>query len=408
MKKFTHIFYLSTLILTLSPIAVFANTAVPAGQSEFDTSAAAQTSPSYVLLTPLPCVGVSNGTTCTGGANGSSQIKQIGIQDYLLYVFRLAIALTVFLAVVMTIWGGFKYMTTEAVLGKGEARKTIENAVLGLLLALASYLILYTINPNLVNLSKVAVPKLNVAVDQQLQNNIGNLNSSANQTAISSDAALTANRNAASQAQSDLQNAQDNVAQLQQQIDSCGPDGSFCDPITYGNLQDQLSSAQQDVATYNGQVATQNGLAAMNTAVVQSSRLVDITNTDTGVQNPADAAATIAGNLTTLQTNYDSSIAAITANGNNDPTNIQMLNTQFQYASSTLVDELALLQAKADPSKAVIALQTITAEDAIMANNSSTTLQQQYNAQSSSTRAALQALVTQYNAQDYNTQHLGP
>jgi hypothetical protein len=161
MKKTLYILT-GTLTLAFStvlvPIAVFAQT---------------NSSASYVLLTPLPCVGVTNGgssgTTCTS-ANGSSEITSIGLQGYLVYVFKLVVALAVFLAVIMTIFGGFKYMTTEAVTGKGDARATIEHAVYGLLLALASYLILYTINPDFVNISNVAVPKLNVAVTSIAQN----------------------------------------------------------------------------------------------------------------------------------------------------------------------------------------------------------------------------------------------
>jgi hypothetical protein len=46
-------------------------------------------------------------------------------------------------------------MSVESVTGKSGAKKTIQDAIVGLLLALGSYLILYTINPNLVNLSSV-------------------------------------------------------------------------------------------------------------------------------------------------------------------------------------------------------------------------------------------------------------
>jgi len=144
--------------------ALFASVAVPAVTFAQTTTGS---STSYVLLTPLPCVGVTNGgnsgTTCVT-TNGTSEITSIGLQSYLIYLFKLLIALAVFLAVVMTIVGGFQYMTTEAITGKTAARATIEHAVEGLLLALASYLILYTINPNFVNISKVAVPKLNLQV----------------------------------------------------------------------------------------------------------------------------------------------------------------------------------------------------------------------------------------------------
>jgi hypothetical protein len=191
MKKILYIGIVTLMLLpaiaaaqtSLSTVTNVSGTAVPAGQTEFNTTTAAETPPSYVLLAPLPCVGTTNGTTCTNGTNGGSLITSIAIQGYLVYLFKLMIALTVFLAVIMTIYGGFKYMTTEAVSGKGDAKKTIEDAIYGLLLALASYLILYTINPNLVNISSVAIPKLNVATTTvNLNGNYSASNNSPTQT----------------------------------------------------------------------------------------------------------------------------------------------------------------------------------------------------------------------------------
>ena len=74
------------------------------------------------------------------------------------------IAVAVFATVVMVIIGGFQYMLTDSVTKKGDARSTIKNAFLGLAGALLSYLILYTINPQLVDISLVTVPKLNLTV----------------------------------------------------------------------------------------------------------------------------------------------------------------------------------------------------------------------------------------------------
>jgi len=54
------------------------------------------------------------------------------------------------LAVIMIIWGGIQYMSTDAISGKSEAKNTIQNAIWGLLLAISAWLILNTINPDLV------------------------------------------------------------------------------------------------------------------------------------------------------------------------------------------------------------------------------------------------------------------
>lgn len=62
-------------------------------------------------------------------------------------VFNFGIAAAVTLALVMIIWGGIMYMTTDSWNGKEDGKKKITEALEGLGLALISYLIIYTINP---------------------------------------------------------------------------------------------------------------------------------------------------------------------------------------------------------------------------------------------------------------------
>ena len=50
--------------------------------------------------------------------------------------------------------GGFIYMSSDLIDTKSEAKKWIWGAISGLLLALAAYLILYTINPDLIRLKE--------------------------------------------------------------------------------------------------------------------------------------------------------------------------------------------------------------------------------------------------------------
>ncbi len=69
--------------------------------------------------------------------------------DFLNSSFNFGLALAALLAVIMITIGGFEYMGSESVFKKGEGRERIKNAVIGLILALLIYLILFTINPNL-------------------------------------------------------------------------------------------------------------------------------------------------------------------------------------------------------------------------------------------------------------------
>lgn len=91
----------------------------------------------YTMLQPLPLNNADASKTDAG--------------SYLEGVFVLAIGIAGVLAVIMIIWGGIQYMSTDAISGKSEAKSTIQQAIWGLLLAIGAWLILNTISPNLVN-----------------------------------------------------------------------------------------------------------------------------------------------------------------------------------------------------------------------------------------------------------------
>jgi hypothetical protein len=106
---------------------------------------AQETSPKpteYKLLAPIPLEGAGGKSSET--ANTATYIKGL---------FQLAIGLAGGLAVLMLVYAGIKYMSTDAFGGKEEAKGIIENAIWGLLLAIASWTILYTINPKLVEIN---------------------------------------------------------------------------------------------------------------------------------------------------------------------------------------------------------------------------------------------------------------
>ena len=116
----------------------------------------------YTLLEPLPCIeGTGNNANCENNDAGQSVMKSININTYIAYAFKFAIALATFLAVFMIIWGGFKWMLSESPVIKTEGRSTITNAVIGLVGALLSYLILQTIDPRLVDI-KTTIPPITI------------------------------------------------------------------------------------------------------------------------------------------------------------------------------------------------------------------------------------------------------
>lgn len=93
----------------------------------------------YTLLQELPKEGEPLKTNVT-------------LKEYLTWAFRFTLALAGFLAVMMIVIGGVEWIISGAnESSRSDAKKRINNAISGLVLALVSYLVLYTINPSLVD-----------------------------------------------------------------------------------------------------------------------------------------------------------------------------------------------------------------------------------------------------------------
>jgi hypothetical protein len=73
------------------------------------------------------------------------------LATFLSQAFQFGLAIAAALAVIMIVWGGVEYMLSESLFNKEDGRKKIYNAIIGLLLALVSWLILYIINPDILN-----------------------------------------------------------------------------------------------------------------------------------------------------------------------------------------------------------------------------------------------------------------
>lgn len=87
------------------------------------------------------------------GADGGKQvfIYSTYLGEYIIALYQYAVAIASLLAVIMIIIAGFEWVVSggnqESI---GQAKKRITNAITGLVLAVGSYTILYTINPELV------------------------------------------------------------------------------------------------------------------------------------------------------------------------------------------------------------------------------------------------------------------
>jgi len=120
---------------------------------------------SLFCLATLPTIALAQGSAAEGfvpliGIPGLSA-DQYGISGYINALYLLSISVAAFLAVGMLILAGFKYMLTDVVTQKEEAKKDIRGAVIGLLIVIAAVLILNTINPQLRNLQILNLQTVN-------------------------------------------------------------------------------------------------------------------------------------------------------------------------------------------------------------------------------------------------------
>lgn len=98
----------------------------------------------YTLLVPLP------------GIAG----PQTTFSQWLPGAFQLTIGIAAGLAFVMISFGGILYATSDAVGKKSDGKKYITNAIIGLLFVIGAWVILNTINPEILNLKwTVPIPK---------------------------------------------------------------------------------------------------------------------------------------------------------------------------------------------------------------------------------------------------------
>jgi len=123
----------------------------------------------YILALTLLFVGLTafsasaQTTTCPEQANYTLEIPLPGLQktvcgpaEYLSGIYKLAVGIAVVLAAIMIVYGGIIWSTSGGNPSRQkEARSHITQAIFGLVLLLASYLILRTINPALVNLGEL-------------------------------------------------------------------------------------------------------------------------------------------------------------------------------------------------------------------------------------------------------------
>lgn len=102
---------------------------------------------SYTLLAPIPgLTAILDPDIC----NQATEDQICDINVFINFLLKLLIGIAAVILVVKLIIEGYIYMTTDVPFLKAGAKKTFFDALMGLVIALSSYLILNTINPRLV------------------------------------------------------------------------------------------------------------------------------------------------------------------------------------------------------------------------------------------------------------------
>jgi Type IV secretion system pilin len=112
-----------------------------------------------------------NITTTLPGPNGASA----GVGGFVANFYTFALLISGILAFGAIVWGGVRYAAGRGnPSSESEGKSWITNALLGMLLLAGAYIILNTINPNILNLQLPAMPTL--ASPQAVNNGTGGAN----------------------------------------------------------------------------------------------------------------------------------------------------------------------------------------------------------------------------------------
>lgn len=107
----------------------------------------------FAFLTLLWCAPLAVGATGYQPLVGVPGISGTGsIEAYINTLYALSISVAALIAVIKIIVAGVKYMLSDVVTSKGAAIKDIQGALLGLIVVVMAWLILFVINPNIVSI----------------------------------------------------------------------------------------------------------------------------------------------------------------------------------------------------------------------------------------------------------------
>lgn len=114
--------------------------------------------PTFEAVTPKLQIDIPSVTFTSFKFKAGDTVSIPWIMEYIKGVYKYLLGLSVFLAIIMVTIAGFRWMTSGGNASTiGEAKKQISGAIVGLILAFATNVILSTINPELIQLKGVPI-----------------------------------------------------------------------------------------------------------------------------------------------------------------------------------------------------------------------------------------------------------
>jgi len=124
------------------------------------------TDTTYTPLAPLPGFMDKDGNPIPFPTD-----QECAFGKYLNTMIDLIIGLVAVGAVVMIVLGGMEYMTSELISSKEHGKERIRNALLGIIIAIGAYALLYTINPALLEVC-TTLPQVKIVIDDEPESGI--------------------------------------------------------------------------------------------------------------------------------------------------------------------------------------------------------------------------------------------
>ena len=111
-------------------------------------------------IKPNPSVPIPGVTFSDARQQDDGTIEIPYLAEYIGGIYRLSVGLGAILAAIMIVYGGFRYMLAASLPEVKDGKTIIQDAVVGLVVLLSSFLILKTINPKLVEVAPIRIQRI--------------------------------------------------------------------------------------------------------------------------------------------------------------------------------------------------------------------------------------------------------